>query len=584
MPISLPDRYVGGPFAEQLNPEDPRFPLLLKERLDGIQQNFEAISAQPAPTAEGGAGADVTINATASTLGPAESATVVVTEPTSNLFNFAFGMPQGVKGDTGSQGPAGATGPAGPAGAQGPQGVAGTPGETWFTGSGAPADATGIVGDWYLDSVNGDYYEKTGASTWTLRGNLEGPQGAVGPAGPQGPPGAANASYSGIWRWTTSTVDAAASGDVGINAASAASATQVHLNEQKRDGTDVSSRFPAVEVGDDIYLQQATDATRWARFDIIGAPTDHGTWWSWPVAFLEGSTAGSPGQNTDVQVSFLVEGTQIEEWLSGAGAPAGTLGKIGDWYLNTSNGDVYEKTADTTWTLRANITGPQGIQGIQGPEGPEGDPGAMDVYEQPGDPGAPPAVVGSIWIDTDAPDPAPVSAAPPRVTSLPSSPVEGQECVYVADAANGVLWHLRYNAAAASPYKWEFVGGSPLYVEHTAAEFQGSGGQFLDLSGPSLAIPLAGDYDLIARARAAYPAAVAFIWATRIVNAAVTVEYVGATVAGPPGGGATISQEMERTRRFAGMPVGTIKQQYYVEGSGANFDERAIIARPVRVG
>lgn len=75
-------------------------------------------------------------------------------------------------------------------------------------------------------------------------------------------------------------------------------------------------------------------------------------------------------------------------WLSGQGAPSGGLGSVGDWYLNTSNDDVYEKTGTTTWTLRANIkgstgatgatgaTGSQGPQGIQGPQGNTGATGA----------------------------------------------------------------------------------------------------------------------------------------------------------------------------------------------------------------
>jgi microcystin-dependent protein len=85
----------------------------------------------------------------------------------------------------------------GPAGPPGPQGE---PGEKWFTGSGAPSGAVGVVGDWYLDSANGDYYEKTGTSTWTLRGNLKGPAGAQGPQGIQGAQGAtgqAEGWYSG---------------------------------------------------------------------------------------------------------------------------------------------------------------------------------------------------------------------------------------------------------------------------------------------------------------------------------------------------------------------------------------------------
>jgi hypothetical protein len=67
-------------------------------------------------------------------------------------------------------------------------------GERWFSGSGAPGGAVGEVGDWYINSANGDFYEKTGTSTWTLRGNLRGPTGATGATGPQGPAGAVGAT------------------------------------------------------------------------------------------------------------------------------------------------------------------------------------------------------------------------------------------------------------------------------------------------------------------------------------------------------------------------------------------------------
>ena len=71
-----------------------------------------------------------------------------------------------------------------------------------------------------------------------------------------------------------------------------------------------------------------------------------------------------------------------EAWHSGASAPAGVLGAVGDWYLNTTTGDVSEKTGASTWTVQANIRGPQGIQGIQGIQGATGNTGA------PGTPGA----------------------------------------------------------------------------------------------------------------------------------------------------------------------------------------------------
>jgi Collagen triple helix repeat (20 copies) len=111
---------------------------------------------------------------------------------------------QGPTGNTGSQGPpgtTGATGSQGPQGVQGPTGLtgaAGTPGEKWFSQSGAPAGATGIVGDWSLDIATGDVYEKTGASAWTLRGNIRGPQGATGATGATGPAGPAGSGAGDV--------------------------------------------------------------------------------------------------------------------------------------------------------------------------------------------------------------------------------------------------------------------------------------------------------------------------------------------------------------------------------------------------
>lgn len=101
--------------------------------------------------------------------------------------------PQGEQGPQGDQGQQGIQGQQGPQGIQGNPGAAGAPGEVWFTGAGAPGGGTGIVGDWYLNSANGDYYEKTGGAAWTLRGNLKGPQGNQGI---QGVPGAAGS----VWR------------------------------------------------------------------------------------------------------------------------------------------------------------------------------------------------------------------------------------------------------------------------------------------------------------------------------------------------------------------------------------------------
>lgn len=55
-------------------------------------------------------------------------------------------------------------------------------------------------------------------------------------------------------------------------------------------------------------------------------------------------------------------------WRSGAGAPSNSLGDDGDFYLNTTNGDVYYKSSGT-YSVVANIKGPPGDPGDPGPAG-----------------------------------------------------------------------------------------------------------------------------------------------------------------------------------------------------------------------
>lgn len=94
------------------------------------------------------------------------------------------------------------------------------------------------------------------------------------------------------------------------------------------------------------------------------------------------------------------------------------------------------------------------------------------------------------------------------VTTLPSSPVDGQEVYYQSTTAGGggtntmadvgAVWHLRYRAASSSAYKWEFVGGTS--ISHSApGGTTGAGGTFAALasgSAPVIVLPVAGDYIL----------------------------------------------------------------------------------------
>ena len=70
----------------------------------------------------------------------------------------------------------------------GPQGAAGKAGSAWWSGITTPSNGIGSDNDYYLNTANGDLYNKT-AGSWQQVMNTVGPQGPQGPVGLQGPVG-----------------------------------------------------------------------------------------------------------------------------------------------------------------------------------------------------------------------------------------------------------------------------------------------------------------------------------------------------------------------------------------------------------
>ncbi len=89
-------------------------------------------------------------------------------------------------GTTGATGAVGATGAgttgATGVGAAGATGASGVSGKTILSGSGSPGLALGVVGDFYIDTANSNFYGPKTESTWGTFVSLVGP---VGPTGPQ---------------------------------------------------------------------------------------------------------------------------------------------------------------------------------------------------------------------------------------------------------------------------------------------------------------------------------------------------------------------------------------------------------------
>ena len=87
----------------------------------------------------------------------------------------------------------------------------------------------------------------------------------------------------------------------------------------------------------------------------------------------------------------------------------------------------------------------------------------------------------------------PPAAVPGYATTLPGSPVDGQETIFVDSLTNPIYqWRFRYNAGSSSAYKWEFVGGSAWTMGHGAAHTASGAWTFFGTG----TIPRAGEYVL----------------------------------------------------------------------------------------
>ena len=126
--------------------------------------------------------------------------------------------PQGEQGQQGAQGSQGEKGDKGDTGAQGSQGIQGEQGEqgeqgadgtSVRTGSGAPSNELGNVGDSYIDISNWDFYVKGDNGWGDPVGNIKGADGSQGEQGPQGEKGEPGKTMIGFFVETISQLEAA---------------------------------------------------------------------------------------------------------------------------------------------------------------------------------------------------------------------------------------------------------------------------------------------------------------------------------------------------------------------------------------
>jgi hypothetical protein len=172
------------------------------------------------------------------------------------------------------------------------------------------------------------------------------------------------------------------------------------------------------------------------------------------------------------------------------------------------------------------------------------------------------------------------------VTTIPANGVDGEEISYVADSTNGVTWRFRFNAQSASGYKWEFVGGPPLFSEVVTSEVR-TLNSYGDLTtvGPSVTCPLAGDYDVHIGTSTDIDV-LATAWMSYAIGASAASDDDGLRLSSGATPGDNPAVNLSRLRRKTGLAAATELVAKYKNSGGAGsatFALRWMSVKPIRV-
>ncbi len=184
--------------------------------------------------------------------------------------------------------------------------------------------------------------------------------------------------------WDAGTADAdPGAGEMRANNATPASVTTLYLSTSDINAVDVSA---IIGLFDDststekglLAIGHRMDPAKWVIYAVSGAVTTATGYRKVTVAYVAGPGGFSAAD--PVALGFARTGNTVR-WQSGAGAPSGGTGNDGDYYLNTTTGDVYLKTAGAWGASLVTLKGTNGSTWYGGSGAPSSGLGANgDFY------------------------------------------------------------------------------------------------------------------------------------------------------------------------------------------------------------
>jgi hypothetical protein len=214
--------------------------------------------------------------------------------------------------------------------------------------------------------------------------------------------------------------------------------------------------------------------------------------------------------------------------------------------------------------------------------------GIADRYYYATDAIGPNGVTGVLYRDAGGASPTWTAVNPGTrtvLTTLPASPVDGQEILFLADSARRTIWHLRYNAGSSFSSKWEPVSTpAPLYNAVDTAEGTTTTNAYQDLAtvGPQVTAPVAGDYMLDYRAVATAGSTTTPLYSPSIGGAApAAFDDAQDTIAA----GAQVATMSRQREKLGIAALATIRMRYMPNAAViVTYSRRTLAVTPLRVG
>lgn len=198
-------------------------------------------------------------------------------------------------------------------GPKGDDGDAGAQGSLIYVGSGAPSSGTGVDLDLYINTANGDLYQKTTGSWGSPVENIKGPTGAPGATGSTGATGAAGAP--GATGATGATGAAGATGATGATGAAGAAGGVADFAVRSSNGSvspsgSNAATFTNLGNVDSFFIESAGLSTASNSALTMEFSSDNGS--TWPVTFALLTTVSTVNYNGRLAVTF---GWKVGKWL-----------------------------------------------------------------------------------------------------------------------------------------------------------------------------------------------------------------------------------------------------------------------------